>query len=100
MLHALGDFGAPISDLRVGDFATPHDGFMMGAPPRRVDVLTSIDGVAFQDAWPRRVFADVAPDLAAPFLSLNDLLYNKRSSGRPQDLADIDALEHLDAPSG
>jgi hypothetical protein len=95
VLAALSDFGAPVGDLVVRDLATPHYGFMMGRPPRRIDVLTSIDGVDFDEAWSRRVCFAVAASQDAPFLSLHDLLANKRAAGRPQDLADLAALARL-----
>jgi hypothetical protein len=92
VIEALVAFGAPLQDLQATDLARPHYGFMMGLPPRRVDVLTSIDGIDFADAWPRRIHVQVGTGVVAPFLGLDDLLTNKRASGRPQDAADVAAL--------
>ena len=61
-------------------------------PPLRIDLLTSIDGVAFDAAFDRRVEVEV-DGVPLPFLSLEDLRTNKRASGRAQDLADVEALE-------
>ena len=77
------------------DLASPHYGFMMGAPPRRIDILTTISGVAFEDAWQGRLVRAVADGVEAPFIGIDDLLANKAASARPQDLADIEALRQL-----
>jgi hypothetical protein len=95
VLRALRAFGAPLADLTESDFATPGTGFKMGLPPRRIDMLTKISGVAFEDAWPRRVEADFAPGLRCGVIGLSELVANKRAAGRSQDLADVEALERL-----
>ena len=77
------------------DLASPHYGFMMGAPPRRIDILTTISGVAFEDAWQGRLVRAVTDGVEAPFIGIDDLLANKAASARPQDLADIEALRQL-----
>ena len=77
------------------DLASPHYGFMMGAPPRRIDILTTISGVAFEDAWQGRLVRAVADGVEAPFIGIDDLLANNAASARPQDLADIEALRQL-----
>jgi hypothetical protein len=63
----------------------------MGRPPVRVDVLMSVDGVRFQDAWENRVetFFDETP---AHMIGLSDLITNKKTAGRPQDLIDIESM--------
>jgi hypothetical protein len=61
-------------------------------PPLRVDVLTSIDGVSFSEAWPVRLTASFA-GIVVPVLSRDHLIRNKRATGRTQDLADIERLE-------
>lgn len=92
VLSALRQFGAPIGDLSVADLDHPGTGFQMGMPPRRIDVLTTIDGVEFDDAWARRIDADFGGDAPVPVLGLDDLLANKRAAGRPEDLADVAVL--------
>lgn len=96
VLGALVEFGAPLADLTASDLAHPHYGFMMGTPPRRIDVLTSVDGLEFADAWARQIAFAVAEGQVAPFLSRTDLVANKRAAGRPQDLADVAALAKAD----
>jgi hypothetical protein len=58
-------------------------------------VLTKISGVAFEEAWQGRVQANFGEGVLCSVIGLSDLLRNKRASGRPQDLADVDALERL-----
>ncbi len=96
VLAALAEFGAPLHDLTVSDLATPGLIFQIGVPPLRIDVLTAIDGVAFDDAWPARLATQFA-DLPVSVLSRSDLIINKRAAGRLQDLADVERLEKLDS---
>jgi hypothetical protein len=86
-------FGAPMSSMGVTreDFARPDQVVQIGLPPRRIDVLTSISGVTFEDAWPDRVVHEIE-GLAVPFLGRAALVRNKRASARAKDLADLEAL--------
>jgi hypothetical protein len=95
VLSALRVFGAPLGDLVESDLAKPGTGFKMGEPPRRIDILTQIEGIRFEDAWPNRIEAAFGSERCG-VIGLADLLTNKRSAGRPQDLADVAALERLD----
>jgi hypothetical protein len=95
VFQALRAFGAPLHGLTERDFATPDVALQIGVPPQRVDVLTRVSGVAFEEAWPNRVEVTLGPDLRCAFVGLADLLRNKRAAGRPQDLADVDALERI-----
>jgi hypothetical protein len=92
VIRALGAFGAPLHDLTVDDLTTPGIVFQIGVPPLRIDVITAIDGVAFEDAWKDRVGVDLG-DVRAFVLSRTHLIANKRASGRLQDLADLERLE-------
>ena len=94
VMTALRSFGAPLDGVDQADFERPGTGFMMGQPPRRIDVLTEISGVDFQQAWPRRVRANFA-DVPVHVIGFDDLLANKQKAGRDQDIADIRALERL-----
>jgi len=67
----------------------------MGLPPRRIDFLTQVSGITFEEAWPRRVNAEFAPGLRCNVIGIADLITNKRAAGRTQDLADVEALERL-----
>ena len=64
----------------------------IGLPPNRVDLLTSISGVDFGSAWPRRLEGPVRSQVV-PFIGRDDLAANKRAAGRPKDLADLAASE-------
>jgi len=89
---ALHEFGAPIGDLSEADFAS--DGFFqMGRPPVRIDILMSIDGVEFADAWPNRQQGDF-DGIPANFIGLGDLIANKSASARPQDILDIESVRN------
>ena len=92
VLAALASFGAPLHDLSEADLASPGTVFQIGVPPIRIDVITAIDGVAFDEAWPGRLSAPFA-DQVAPVLSREDLIRNKRAAGRPRDLLDAKWLE-------
>jgi hypothetical protein len=89
---ALRAFGAPLHDLTMADLSTPGVVFQIGLPPLRIDVLTSIDGVRFADAWRRRVRATFE-DVGVSVIGIADFIANKRATGRLKDLADIEALE-------
>ena len=95
VLKALEEFGAPITSLSVADFKEPGLVFHIGVPPVRIDVLTSIDGITFPQAWPNPV-ATTFGDQPCNVLSKDDLILNKKASGRLQDLADVERLESGD----
>ncbi|HEY5906394.1 MAG TPA: hypothetical protein VIZ31_00045, partial [Vicinamibacteria bacterium] len=86
-------FGAPVMALgvRKEDLIRPDVVVQIGMPPRRIDVLTSISGVEFDEAWAGRVTHEVG-GLAVPFLGRAELVRNKRASGRTKDRADLEAL--------
>jgi len=91
--QALLDFGVPVGALgiRQRDFTTRGVVIQVGLPPRRIDLLTSLTGLEFDSAWTTHVAVTVS-GIALPFLGRDSLLANKRMLGRPQDLADVDAL--------
>jgi hypothetical protein len=88
---ALREFGAPLTNLSAADFAHEGSIYQMGRPPARVDVLTSIEGVRFADAWPRRVVADFG-GIPAHLIAFQDLLVNKRAVGRLQYQLDVNHM--------
>lgn len=96
VFRALARFGAPIQGLSPADFRDhPNEVFQIGVEPNRIDLLQAISGVDFAAAWERRAMLEVEDGLTAPFLSLEDLLANKKESGRLQDLADIENLTKM-----
>jgi hypothetical protein len=92
VLRALARFGAPLGDLRTADLATEGTVFQVGVAPNRVDIITAIDGVTFETAWSRRDVRTIE-GLSLPVIGRDDLIRNKRATGRPRDLADADQLE-------
>ena len=92
--QALGDFGAPLDELREADLATPGLIFQIGVPPIRIDIITSIEGVEFADAWRDRVHAKFG-GVPAAVLSVTHLIANKTAAGRDQDLVDVRRLKEL-----
>ena len=91
VFRALAEFGAPLSGLSVNDFAREGFFYQIGLPPARVDILMSIDGLRFEEAWPNRNEAGFGAGRAY-FIGRADLIRNKRASGRHIDLHDADLL--------
>lgn len=90
---ALAKFGAPLEGLKPADLVEPGNFFRMGTPPVLVDVLSSIAGVEFEQAWERRVEVSIDDALTIQVISREDLRTAKLAAGRPQDLADAAELE-------
>jgi hypothetical protein len=92
IMRALKKFGAPVSDLSEKDF-TAHDVIVqLGVEPCRIDLLTGIDGVGFDEAWQNKVSITI-DNLEIDILSKEDLLRNKLATGRDKDQGDIVWLE-------
>lgn len=92
VLTSLSAFGAPLGDLTLEDLSKAGTVFQIGIPPLRIDLLTSIDGVNFAEAWPDRLntrFGGVPVNL----ISRHHLIANKKAAARLQDLADVERLE-------
>lgn len=99
VFDALLVFGAPMGAMGVtrDDFTRTDQVIQIGLPPRRIDILTAISGVGFEEAWPDRVAHDVE-GLAVPFIGRAALVQNKRATGRAKDLADLEALGENGGP--
>lgn len=95
ILSALTRFGAPLQGLSPADLTVRGTVFQIGVPPLRIDLITSIDGVEFSEAWPDRVETALGKELVT-VISRHHLINNKRAAGRLQDLADIEQLEHAE----
>lgn len=98
VIAALEAFGFGSLGLSAADFVADDRVVQLGRAPNRVDLLTRLWGVDFEDAWSRRVAGELG-DIAVWILSRADLIRNKRATGRPQDIADAAALEALDEPT-
>jgi hypothetical protein len=91
VLTALRQFGAPLLDLSEADLCAEDTVFQIGLPPSRIDILTGISGVGFDDAWERRM--DIAiGTLTVGTIGRLDFIANKKASGRPKDLLDLELL--------
>ncbi len=92
--EALAKFGAPLQDLTAHDLLDPDGFYRMGHAPVMIEILPKIDGVEFDDAWQGRVeiVVDAEAGLNAFMISREDLITSKLAAGRPQDLADVDAI--------
>jgi hypothetical protein len=90
--QALVRYGAPLHELKIEDLAAPGLTFQMGIAPTRVDILTEISGLTFDEAWPNRIMMNEGP-LRYPVIGKADLIRNKRAAARPKDLVDADNLE-------
>jgi hypothetical protein len=90
---ALVAFGAPVEAAGVvqSDFEKPNLVYQIGLPPRRIDVLTTISGVSFDEAWATRAPADI-DGRTIYFIGRDVFLRNKEAAGRPKDLADAARL--------
>ena len=92
LLAAVRAFGFPVAELQPKDVIDPRRILQMGEEPVQIHVMSAISGVSWDEAWRNRV-EGVCGSQRAPFLGRETFLQNKRASGRPKDIADIDALE-------
>jgi hypothetical protein len=91
MLAALDAFGFGGIGITEADLLRPGRIIQLGQPPNRIDILTSISAVDFDSAWQSRVQTSI-DDLSVNVLGWDELLRNKRASGRQKDLADVEKL--------
>lgn len=91
---ALTRFGAPPNVVNAVRALAENEIVYLGVPPVHVDIMCRADGIDTEQTLARPVIVEVG-DLHIPFISLEDLLANKRASGQPQDLADVATLEKM-----
>jgi hypothetical protein len=92
LLEALDEFGFGSVGLKAEDFLEPSRFVQLGYPPHRIDLITSLKDVDFEDAWKGRV-EDSIGDVKICILGIPELIRNKKAVGRPQDRADVAVLE-------
>ena len=92
ILAALGEFGFGSLELQEKDFAEPHRVIQLGMPPVRIDLLTSLTGISWEDAIEDKLEGELG---GVPVLYLGKTQYirNKKALGRQKDLADAEILE-------
>ena len=91
VMRALRAFGTPLMDLPIDDLTKTDPVFQVGVEPSRVDILSGISGVGFDEAWSRRMVLNLE-GATVPVLSRADFVMNKRASGRTKDLLDLELL--------
>lgn len=91
---ALADFGAPVAQMKPNEFAEYGMVFQIGVAPCRVDIISKISGVRYAEAVTRAVHKTI-DGVPVRIISLEDLIANKKASGRLKDLADVEVLEGL-----
>ena len=92
ILLALEVFGFGSLDLKTDDFLEEDQVIQLGFPPNRIDIITALKDVTFKECYKSKLQV-IIEDVEINFISLEDLKKNKRATGRPQDLADVENLE-------
>jgi hypothetical protein len=91
---SLKAFGLASLGLKAADFTAPHQVVQIGVRPDRIDILTAISGVSFEEAWASRV-EDKLAGAPVSFIGREALAKNKRATGRVQDRADLERLDRV-----
>jgi hypothetical protein len=91
VMEALADFGMALPGISAGDFERPDMVVQLGVPPVRIDLITSITGVSWEQASAGRVEGNLG-DVPVHFLGLDEFIANKRATGRAKDLGDLEGL--------
>ena len=95
--RALAAFGAPLEGISSADFiGKPDQFFQIGIEPDRIDIMQSIPGVSFEEAW-RSATVGTVEGVSVRFISREHLIANKLAAGRPRDLGDVDELRKFAA---
>ena len=94
VLQALTRFGAPLNELTADDLQKDDTVFQIGVAPRRIDIITGASGLEFEDTFMRSAEAEIE-GIQINIPSIDDLIRNKKATGRTKDLADVEALESL-----
>ncbi len=98
VLRALRRFGAPLHNLTKEDLQKDGTIFQIGVAPRRIDIITAASGLQFEHAYQNSIIVNIdGLDVRIP--SIEDLIINKKATGRTKDLADAEALASLKTPS-
>jgi predicted nucleotidyltransferase len=96
---ALEEFGAPLNQISFEDFTTPDMVFQIGMEPSRIDILMSVEALSFDECWDRRSLVMI-DEIEIQFISIDDLITNKKAIARPQDLIDVENLQVKKRRSG
>ncbi len=91
MFRAVKQFGFGDLNLSMEDFTKGNQVVQLGVSPNRIDVMTFLSGVSFDEAWGSREMGEL-DGLSVPYISRDNLKRNKTACGRLQDLADLEYL--------
>jgi predicted nucleotidyltransferase len=91
LYKALAKFGAPLGQIQIDEFSTEGVIFQIGVIPRRIDIITKIDGVTYEEADGDKIIVEIE-GLMIPVISLEKLIRNKMATGREKDELDIKTL--------
>jgi len=94
VLRALSRFGAPLNNLTKEDLLKDGTIFQIGVAPRRIDIITTVTGLQFENTYQNSISVNIE-GIEVRIPSIDDLILNKRATGRTKDLADAEALESL-----
>jgi len=92
VIRALAAFGAPMTGITEGDFSSPGVVVQLGVAPARIDILTDLTGLTFEQAWADRV-SHLFGEVLVNFIGREAFIRNKRATGRSKDLGDIEGME-------
>lgn len=92
ILKVVNEFGFSSYKLSIDDFMSDGNVIQLGYPPLRIDLLTEIDGVQFDQCYPNKLIVEIE-DMKVNFISYHDLITNKNATGRHRDLDDIENLQ-------
>src|SRR5262245_4172546 len=92
VMRALAAFGAPLTDIAEADFARPGVVYQIGVPPGRIDILTELTALTFEQAWRDRIRRPFG-ELEVDFIDRDSFVRNKRATGRLKDLSDIEGMD-------
>lgn len=92
IINALEEFGFGSLGLKTEDFLERDQIIQLGYPPNRIDILTTLKDIQFNDCYKEKVEIQIQ-GIKINFIDLENLKLNKRATGRPQDLADAENLE-------
>lgn len=91
LVKALYEFGFGSLDISINDFTKQNSVVQLGFPPERIDLITSVDGLTFEECWKEKKEV-VSDEILIDYISLNHLRINKAASGRDKDLLDLKNL--------
>jgi len=98
VLRSLRRFGTPLNNLTREDLQKDGTIFQIGVAPRRIDIITSATGLQFENTYQNSIPVNIE-GIEVRIPSIDDLIINKKATGRTKDLADAEALESLKTPN-